>query len=206
MKKIIVKLLAWWQTQFLRPAWDEADRLEKVSADAATLAAEKKPDEPKADEKKKDKKENAEKKDDEKKVTHTHYVADLDRRGSLAVAVVVLVLLASVAWFGGREIVRIGSEELQKEWQKAFPTTAPKKSQPVVKVLPAAPRPPLPYKGNLAETVGFFAARRIDAATAKMARLEGWSRMPDKSFAAGRWVAWAGGEVVTYDYVAQKWE
>ena len=127
----------------------------------------------------------------------THYVAT--PRLTAALAVAMLALLAALAWYGGREIVNA-----IVDWHRKL---APVKTAPVVKVLPAAPRPPVPQKGNLSESIGWRQARAIAADEAAMVIcVSGRSLLADRRLANGKWIAFAGDSRLTYDYVTQRWE
>ena len=124
-----------------------------------------------------------------------HFLRLPGLKGTLAVAL--LVLMCALAWYGGREIVNALAA-----WQKR----APVKAAPVVKVLPAAPRPPVPQKGNLSESIGWRQARAIAADEAAMVIcVSGHSLLADRRLANGKWIAFAGDSKLTYDYVTQRW-
>lgn len=161
------------------------------------------PDAPKADKKKKDKI-NCCAVPAQVEVTVTHFAAEPDRPSpQFTLAVAMLVLMCALAWYGGREIVNALAA-----WQKrAGPVkTAPVKTAPVVKVLPAAPRPPVPQKGNLSESIGWWQARAIAADEAAMVIcVSGRSLLADRRLADGKWIAFAGDSRLTYNYESSQW-
>lgn len=208
MKKInevIAATLCWLASYSLIEALRAAADKKVLRAQARREAelklevpAEKKPGAPKANEKKKEKSTCAV----PSELEVTHYVAEPESPSfRFAVMVAFVVLLSSTAWFGGKRLVgAMGEKYFLPVINSAPPAT-------VVKVLPAAPRPPLPHKGNMGEAVSWWKVRQVDADPApRMVMADGVSRLADRTWSKGKWVAFAGDSRFTYDYVTARWE